>query len=210
MNKQSSQSVTSPPAESAATQLSADALARRRLLLKGAGTGAATLAALTPLGALAETQSTVFVCKNGSGKDVMCTVSGVQSAAHSFGPNISKVTAGGKNVAYWGAAAPAVAAKPGVVAVPTPLNTWPAGTTPTALVSTVFGSGADYAGTGLFTVTNQYASQDMAHWIGAYLNAKAMPTSFPYTPAEVVGLYTDAGKRVAALAFFKGYLENLA
>ncbi|WP_310386009.1 hypothetical protein [Roseateles sp.] len=190
--------------------MSADALVRRRLLLKGAGTGAATLAALTPIGALAQTQSTVFVCKNGTGKDVMCTVSGVQSAAHSFGPNITKVTAGGKGVAYWGAAAPAVTPKPGVVAVPTPLNTWPAGVTPTALVKTVFGSGAAYANTGLFAMTNRYASQDMAHWIAAYLNAKAMPASFPYKPAEVVALYTDTTKRVAALAFFKGYLENLA
>lgn len=203
MNEKTSQS-EAPSVGAAglsADQMSAAALARRRLLLKGASGGAATLAALTPLGALATTQSTVFVCKNGDSKDVLCTLSGVQSAAHSFSATITKVNCGGKKVSHWNACTTS--------APSTPSNAWPTGCSSGAKVSTVFGTNCEYANTAMFTVVKQ-SSQPMAHWITAYLNAKAFPASFPYTPAQVVSLYGDTTKRAAALAFFTGYLENLA
>lgn len=203
MNEKTSQSESLRVSDAGlpADQMPATALARRRLLLKGASGGAATLAALTPLGALATTQSTVFVCKNGDNKDVLCTLSGVQSAAHSFSATITKVSCGGKKVSHWNACTTS--------APTTPSNPWPTGCNSSAKVSTVFGINCEYANTAMFTVVKQ-STLPMAHWITAYLNATKFPASFPYTPAQVVSLYADTTKRAAALAFFTGYLENLA
>lgn len=103
MNKQSSGSDNSQRHDplAPARTLSTDALARRRLLLKGATGGATAAAALTPVGALATGSSTVLYCIGTNGKKYLATVSGVASAAHSFGPNVVQIPACGKHVTYW-------------------------------------------------------------------------------------------------------------
>jgi hypothetical protein len=45
-----------------------------------------------------------------------------------------------------------------------------------------------------------------AQWTVAMLNATVVDSSFPYSTAEVLALYKDAGRRNAALAFFQTYL----
>jgi hypothetical protein len=177
-----------------------DALARRRLLLKGATGGASALAALTPVGAMA--QSTVFVC--GPNAQTVCSLSGTNSAAHSFGPNVSKVVAGGRPVAYWG--------KPSSTSPMVPANTWPTDGTafgPAMKLSDSF-LGVNST-TKLCKVLADSPGSPEAHWITAYLNAlKYQPLgTFPYTAAQVKGFYADSLKRDSAVAFFTNYLENL-
>ena len=72
MNDQSS--TQNDPLSPQKPALSADALTRRRLMLRGATGGAAALAALQPVGALATSQSTVLTCLNGAGKEALCTL----------------------------------------------------------------------------------------------------------------------------------------
>lgn len=161
--------------------LSADALARRRLMLKGATGSAAALAALKPLGALATSQSTVLVCKNAQNKDALCTISGVQSAAHTFGPNITKVYACGKEKAYW----------------KNNPSAWPQGCATTTQANTVF----QYCSNGtksMMQILTDNSPTIEADFICAYLNAQtlyaATPTTtmcFPYDAAKVVQLWKD-------------------
>lgn len=178
--------------------LSADALARRRLMLKGATGSAAALAALKPMGALATTQSTVLVCKNAQNKDVLCTVSGVQSAAHTFGPNITKVLAYGKCKAYW---------QTNPSAWPTACRTTCA---PTLKVGTLFANCANSNKTMMQILTN-YAGTIEADYICAYLNGSHLydpvPTStkcFPYSSSQVQALWTGGEpNRSKAQTLFK-------
>lgn len=187
MNDQSSTpgaSSTNDPLSPQKPSLSADALMRRRLMLRGASGGAAALAALQPIGALATGQSTVLTCLNAQGKESLCSVSGVQSAAHSFGPNITKIQAKGKAKSYW----------------KNNLGAWPASTTctPTTTVSTLF-AGANNGSKTMLQVLTDHAGTIEADFIGAYLNGSALyattPTAlknFPYSKEQVKALW-DAG-----------------
>jgi len=189
-------------------QLSADALARRRMLIKGAGTGATSLAALSPMGAFAS--STVVVCSNAQGKSVLCTISGTQSAAHSFGPNITKLSGAGCKPSTWGAG------KNGK-----PTRTWPSPYTSNCGTTKV-GSVLIYASPAtrnlsLFQLMNTNPSAPEAHWLCALLNALAYeaggsvwigPTfAFPYSSSQVKTYYLN--NNTQALNFFSNYLENV-
>ena len=74
------------------------------------------MAALQPIGALATfpSGSTVPTCPSSvaGAKETNCTVSGVQSAAHSFASNITKIPAGGKAISYWSATTNGVPTNP--------------------------------------------------------------------------------------------------
>jgi hypothetical protein len=185
-------------------RMSSEALARRRLLLRGTTAGATALAALTPIGALATSQSTIYTCVGTSGKEGVCTLSGVQSAAHSFGPDTETVPAGGKSPGWWGQSN-----KNG-----TPKRPWPVDST--QKVSSVLSSASpNLQSLTLFALMSQssYANTAERHWLCAYLNAKAgeqgalAPYGFPYTSSEVLAFYQDGNHN--AYSFFTTYLENL-
>jgi hypothetical protein len=202
MNDQSSNpgaSSTNDPLSPQKASLSVDALMRRRLMLRGASGSAAALAALQPIGALATGQSTVLTCLNAESKESLCSVSGVQSAAHSFGPNITKIQAKGKTKAYWLGCH----------------TTWSSLTAETCksdmAVSQLF-SGANNGTETMKAILKNRADSIEADFIGAYLNGATMysasPTStlcFPYSKAQVKGLW-DAGveTRLKAQALFRG------
>jgi len=199
MNNQSSGSENSQRHEplAPAQALSTDALARRRLLLKGATGGTAALAALTPVGALATGSggSTVLVCASDKGAPGLCTLSGVGSAAHSFGPLVTKISASGKNAAYW-----------------KNLNYWPTtvpATLKTAKVKTLLGTCTNGEKQILYVL--QYAPTSVeALWICAYLNgakfydaggpSQAKP--FPYSSVQVMDFWKNANTRMNAQALF--------
>lgn len=204
MNNQSSGSENSQRHDplAPARTLSTDALARRRLLLKGATGGTAALAALTPIGALATgtVGSTVLVCTGIGNKPALCTMSGVGSAAHSFGSNITQIPACGRNVTYWKDCA-----------------TWPS-TSPTACskatgVSTILsGCSSTFSGKSVLWALQNKPTSDEAIWICAYLNGATMYTSgnptttltFPYSSTQVKAFWDAGGaKRSNALTLFK-------
>ena len=185
-------------------RMSNEALARRRLLLRGTTASATALAALTPIGALATSQATVYTCVGVSGKEGLCTLSGVQSAAHSFGPDTVKVPAGGKSPGWWGQSN-----KTGG-----PKRAWPVASTDK--VSTVLTMApSNLRSLTLFELMSNpaYANRAERHWLCAYLNAKASeqgtlaPYGFPYTSTEVIAFYLDGNHN--AYSFFTTYLENL-
>lgn len=163
--------------------LSGDALARRRLLLRGASGSAAALAALQPGRALAG-DSVVLTCMGISGKKGLCSVSGVRSAAHSFGPNVTSIDAIGKSKAYWVANANASA--------------WPVGTG--TKIEDVFGTGTSFTGKTLLYVLTSKSSTIEADFVCAYLNGgmfyAASPSAskaFPYSASDVQKLWAAGG-----------------
>lgn len=173
----------------------ADAV-RRRLLLRGIGKGSAVVAAATPIKSLAFTSS---VTANGK----ICSISGVQSAAHSAPTNLP--TCGGKSpgwyktISHW----PGYNSTTGIAT-----NTVGAITfTQHAVFSAVFGGGS---GSTLWNIMSTQESSDEFHWIPALLNAIQAPAGyvFPYSPQEVLDLFAGPQK-AAALAFFKGYMETI-
>lgn len=174
-------------------------LSRRRALLRGLGAGSAALAAVTPIKSLAFTASVT-----GTPNGKLCSISGTQSGAHSS----TTITAvcGGRNPDYYKL-----------------LQNWPNydsvaencsfsnGTKSFkkgAKFSAVFGSGSSEKG--VFRIVKDTPRSDEAHWIVALLNANITKAGYvaPYSPAEVVTLYSSPDQP-AALAFFKGYMETL-
>lgn len=158
---------------------------RRHMLLRGIGRGSALLAAAAPIKTLASTPS---VTANGQ----ICTISGVQSAAHSQATNLP--TCAGLAPAKYASS-----------------SSWPTyngqsinnGTK----FSDVFGAGPN---TLLWKILSspQQDSPEL-HWITAWFNAIKAPAGrvFPYTPNEVVALYNSA-QQAAALGFFTGWMET--
>jgi hypothetical protein len=208
MNNQSSDSENSRQDDplSPSRALAGEALARRRLLLKGATGGASALAALTPAGALATGgTSTVLTCIGIGGKPGLCSVSGVNSAAHSFGPNITRIPASGGNPTYW-----------------KNRSTWPTGMSPACqknsyVANLLSGCSSTFYSKNMMWALQNYPTSNEAIWICAYLNGATMysasgPTasmSFPYSSAQVKAFW-DAGstKRSNALALFKAIMTR--
>lgn len=191
--------------------LSAEALARRRMLLKSAGTGGvATLAALSPMRAMAG-GVTLAVCNNAStGKAMICTISGVQSAAHSFHGE-TYPNAWGYSPGWWGQTT-LVAGKT------VPRRTWPCNCNVT-VGSILIRASSSTRNLTLFTLMSNvaYRSTVEFHWLGAYLNALAYETNtgwdvgrtgyaFPYSSADVINFYLN--NNMAAYNFFVSYLEK--
>lgn len=197
MNDQSSNpgaSSTNDPLSPQKPPLSPDALMRRRLMLRGASGGAAALAALQPIGALATGQSTVLTCKNGEGKESLCSISGVQSAAHSFGPNVVPIQAKGKHKSYWKTA-----------------TYWPTGCSKGARLDSVLHTPANPDKT-LLQILTSYSGTHEADFVAAYLNAAQSyaltPTAlknFPYSKEQVQALWKAGGDtREKARQLFNG------
>ncbi|MGM9515320.1 hypothetical protein ACS5PK_13770 [Roseateles sp. DB2] len=191
--------------------LSAEALARRRMLLKSAGTGGvATLAALSPMKAMAG-GVTLAVCSSAkTGKAVICTISGVQSAAHSFHgetfPN-----AWGYSPGWWGQINY-------VSGKAVPRRTWPCNYNVT-VGSILIRASSTTKNLTLFTLmsNSSYADTPERHWLCAYLNALAYETNtgwdkgrtgwaFPYSSTDVINFYLN--NDLAAYNFFVSYLEK--
>ncbi len=191
--------------------LSAEALARRRMLLKTAGTGSvATLAALSPMKAMAG-GVTLAVCNSATtGKAVICTISGVQSAAHSFHGE-TYPNAWGYSPGWWGQTMLSAGKT-------VPRRTWPCSCTMTVGSILIRASTATKNLTLLTLMSNSaYADTPERHWLNAYLNALAYETNtgwdkgrtgwaFPYSSTDVINFYLNNDQ--AAYAFFVAYLEK--
>jgi hypothetical protein len=194
-------SAEGPVQPAVAPALPADALARRRLLLKGLGRGSAAVAVMAPVQSLMA-QSPVR----------LCTVSGVQS-------NVGSGRTGGTTEQCQGYSQ-------GYFAV---LANWPNyRKNPKRAINVADGRSFDQNSSFAFVFNDTSASTDslitliasgtasQKIWITALLNSikrAGIPASqigyFPYTATEVVGLYNDPAKRAAAEAFFTGYLEGV-
>ncbi len=209
-------------------QMTGAKLARRHALLVGLGRGSAIVAAVTPIKTLAGTQS---VTANGK----LCTVSGVGSAVHSSTTIVT--TCGGlspgwyktpdhwpyyssyvnNNVTKYKSTFSVIKPSGGSVTVTVKFTvtnnngSTPGGANDTAF-SAIFGGGSS---NGIFYILKNQASSDEFHWIAALLNAvffagggwPQSPKVYPYTPTEILNLYTTNYE--AGLAFIKGYMETL-
>ena len=191
--------------------LSAEALARRRMLLKTAGTGSvATLAALAPMRAMAG-GVTLAVCNSATtGKAVICTISGVQSAAHSFHGE-TYPNAWGYSPGWWGKTTY-------VSGKLVPSRTWPCSCNVTVGSILIRASSTTKNLTLLTLMADPaYSSTPERHWLNAYLNALAYETNtgwekgrtgwaFPYSSTDVINYYLN--NNTAAYNFFVSYLEK--
>lgn len=196
-SNQPSQGESGPLVSSPA--MSADALARRRTLLKGLSRSSAVLAMAVPISTLAA--PTII----GGGK--LCTVSGVHSNIGSHPTDGTHCQ--GFTPRHWAT-----------------LSNWPNYSSntnhainsvdgisfdETALFSTLFrlGSGNSL----LSIVANNNTSE--AVWVTALLNAIYGITqpamNFPYSPTQVRSFYSDPdpAKRGAAFSFFNDYMQSV-
>ncbi len=154
---------------------------RRRILLNGMVKGSAIAASAVPIKTLAFTSA---VTAGGQ----ICSASGVESVAHSRSTALP--TCLGKSPAYFKT-----------------ISNWPGYSNPNAsftigsvkfnqnsTFSSVFGSGSPRGGVKLIDILNSATSSDEAYWIAALLNAiRPLSTAaFPYTPSEVVALYSSS------------------
>src|SRR5437762_2554474 len=167
-------------------------MSRRRVLLKGIGKGSAILAAAAPIKTLASTPS---VTANGQ----ICTISGVQSGAHSPATNLP--TCAGKKARFYSTIA-----------------NWPNGDTTYPIdaahsfskvtkFNALFGGGST---SNLMNILKDSSVPPEAHWIAALLNGIKAPAGyvFPYSAQEVLALYAGP-QQAAALVFFQGFMETL-
>lgn len=168
--------------------LSSAAVARRRILLKGVGKGAAVLAATVPIQTLANQSLLTFDGLH------QCTVSGMKSGVHSTTPGTTPLC-GGFSILHWSNL---------------PTNQWPGGTsTSVKKWNQVFTTSSSYSNNKLVDIlkTPLSSSSPEAHWIVAWLNATALPRSqFPYSPAEVIVYNTEAS--TDAYTFFTTFMEK--
>ena len=170
-----------------AAALSSAAIARRRILLKGVGKGAAVLAATVPIQTLANQSLLTFDGLH------QCTVSGMKSGVHSTTPGTTPLC-GGFSILHW-----------------SDLNTtqWPGGTSTSGLKwKQVFTTSSPYNNNTLVEILKTRSSSAEAHWIVAWLNATRPPpgTPFPYTPDQVVAYNTAAS--ADAYTFFTTFMEK--
>lgn len=182
-----------------AAALSSAAVARRRILLKGVGKGAAVLAATVPIQTLA---NQTLLTPDGLHQ---CSISGMTSGVHSATPT-NTARCGGFSPGYWGAVKPST--KP-----PEPLNLWPYNYN--ELLKVNFPRASAPSNVTLFDVMRDptYATIPERHWIAACLNALKLNAGggFPYTASEVLGFYNQgAASRTYqnALTFFTNYMET--
>ncbi|QHE76683.1 hypothetical protein [Hydrogenophaga sp. PBL-H3] len=207
---------TPPRSTEQPKQLSAEANARRLMMLKGLGRGSAVVsAAALPLSALSQ-GSTLLLTPTGKGGEeagLRCSVSGMQSkVANSRIPSDAR-TCGGYSPGWWGQEAE----NNGKIV---PRRTWPIDykTKCTSLFTRYATddpgmSGLFTNGVTLFDVMrkSEFASTKTRHWIGAYLNGLSGGVPgfpFPYSGAEVMKFYnTMDQKRDQFYALVVTYLE---
>lgn len=165
-------------------------MARRRALLNSVVKGSAIAASAVPIKTLALTSA---VTAGGQ----ICSASGVESVAHSRATGLptclGKSPTFFKTVSNWpGYSSPNATCRVGSVTF-----------TQKSKFSDVFGPGSPYAGNKLIDILNAAPSSSEAYWIAALLNAiKPLSTyTFPYTPSEVVALYSSSQSANAAKLF---------
>ena len=195
-------SAPTPPDAAAQAPAAVDALARRRLLLKGLGKGAGAAAALVPIQTLATTAPTR-----------LCTVSGIHS-------NVGSGRTGGTTDQCRGHA-------PSFYAT---LANWPGYDTLSRKVSfsvnstsysqkstfrSVFGGGSTTKLIDIVRATTTSSQPNEQVWVTALLNALKRNGGanlgtdgyFPYSAPDVVALYNNATKRADAEYLFATYLQ---
>lgn len=206
LSPQSAQGDSGPLVSS--PMLSDDALARRRVLLKGLSRGSAALAMAAPISTLAA--PTII----GGGK--LCTVSGVQSNIGSH-PTSGGVCSGYQPIHYQ-----TLANWPGYIPGNNPPSTATANVTTdisgllfnftdSSSFKDVFGSGSNNVK--LLKILQDTPTSDEAVWVTALLNAIQNPPTFnfPYNATQVRAFYTGGGTlAVQALNFFRGYMQTVA
>lgn len=189
-----------PPMSSRA--MSSEALARRRMLLKGLGKGSAALAVAVPIQTLAAT--TII------GGTKLCTVSGVQSNIGSHNATGDQTECSGYQPSHYATLAnwPGYSSSP-----PRATNTVGSITfTEKDYFATVFGGGSTGNNAAkLLTIVQTGSPASEQVWVTALLNAIKNPVgfNFPYTPAEVLAFYSSP-QAAQALAFFQGYMQTVA
>lgn len=173
---ESGDSSTSNPIGGASMQAS-----RRRLLLNSMVKGSAIAASAVPIKTLAFTSA---VTAGGQ----ICSASGVESVAHSRATSLptclGKSPVFFKSVSNWpGYSSPNATCRVGSVTF-----------NQKSTFSFVFGPGSPRGGYKLIDILNSAATSDEAYWIAALLNAiRPLSTAaFPYTPSEVVALYSSS------------------
>jgi len=165
---------------------SADATARRRVLFKGLGRGAAVLTATVPIQTLA---------------GQVCPSSGTMSARVSQGTAPAENCPSGFSPAHWSESTR--------IRSSTPYKKWPNGADHLARYNSVFLE--SHNSKPMFNIMKDSVDSDERHWICAWLNSYEVP-KFPYTPAKVIALSnpTYSAQYADALAFLKKYMESKA
>ncbi len=169
---------------------SAVGMARRRLLLKGVGKGAAVLAATVPIKTLAGQSLLTFDGQH------RCSISGMQSGVHSATP-LDTARCGGYSISYWSAG------------TGNPTRTWP--TRYQQKCKDVFTGSALDANLSLFQAMKSHPTSVEAHWICAWLNALRGSFNFPYSGPQVLAFYNlgpAAQGYQDALTFFTNFMET--
>jgi hypothetical protein len=190
--------------------LSAQALARRKMLLTSLGKSAAVIGAVAvPMQSLAAIGSLSLTA---DGK--RCTISGAMSAVHSNQAPLPLCS--GRRPSYYST----VTNWPNYNASTNPLamnGITGSGGTVTFNKDTkfnsigLFGSGSTLS---LIELLMTSPNSDFGHWATALLNGTLGSvaggnTNFPYTAQEVINLYNNPAKQADALNFFKNYMETL-
>lgn len=193
------------PGQGKAGGLSSAALARRRILLKGVGKGAAVLAATVPLQTLAGQRLITFDGQH------QCSISGMHSGVHSA--TTTAAVCGGYGPDWWGQSET-------INGKLVPSHAWPV-PFKTQCKQVFKASGylrnTDGGFPTLFEVlspadnSRNFADTDEFHWICAWLNALSFSFNFPYSGDEVLAFYNQGSASPAyrdALEFFKTYMET--
>lgn len=182
--------------------MSSEALARRRMLLKGLGKGSAALAVVVPIQTLAAT--TII------GGTKLCTVSGVHSNIGSHNATGQQSECSGYQPSHYAM----LANWPGYSSPPaTTSNTVGSITfTENDYFATVFGGGSTGNNAAkLLTIVQTGSPASEQVWVTALLNAIKNPIgfNFPYTPQQVLDFY-NSPQAAQALLFFQGYMQTVA
>ena len=182
--------------------LSATALARRKMLLTSLGKGSAVVAAVAvPMQSLAAI-GTLSITANGK----RCTISGVMSAVHS-NEKVTDVCTGRSPTFYKS------------------VTNWPNYNATTGNASNVVVGGGNFDQNTRFKalfgggsnsklidiLTNPPNIDNEFHWVTALLNGTSgsLSANFPYTNFQVIGFYKAGGTvQQNALDFFIGYMET--
>ena len=186
--------------------LSATALARRKMILTSLGKGSAVVAAASvPMHSLAAI-GTLSVTASGQ----RCSISGTMSAVHSNQVQLPRCT--GRRPSFYSS----VNNWPNYSSAnPNATNTVTGGSSvfrSSTLFNNLFGSGPNVS---LLSILNGGGSDpDAIHWVTALLNgtsgsAAGDNTNFPYTAQQVIDLYNNPARRTNALNFFITYMETV-
>jgi hypothetical protein len=193
--------------QTAAQTLNKQALARRHVLLRGLGKGAAVMGAVVPIQTFSAQTLLTF-----DGK-YLCSVSGTQSAVNSTTTS-SALACGGYSPASW---VQSESKRRATLKWPVLPNGWTAKTQCRKVFTRSVLMKEDGHWPSLIDVmeanekNSRFAASDEIHWICAWLNALSGSFNYPYTGQQVLDYYNQgfASKSYQdALFFFKTYMEN--